>query len=77
MDNMQNTQRDPSMRAATMPLVSVLIPAFNAQQTIAESLRSAQRQTYADLEIIVVDDGSTDDTPKIVSRFGEQDPGSS
>ncbi|MCP3460044.1 glycosyltransferase family A protein [Bradyrhizobium sp. CCGUVB23] len=62
------------MRAATMPLVSVLIPAFNAQQTIAESLRSAQRQTYADLEIIVVDDGSTDDTPKIVSRFGEQDP---
>jgi len=74
MNNAQNTKRDPSKRAGTMPLVSVLIPAFNAQQTIAESLRSAQRQTYAELEIIVVDDGSTDETPNIVSRFGEQDP---
>lgn len=57
-----------------MPLVSVLIPAYNAQRTIAESLRSAQQQTHADLEIIVVDDGSTDDTANIVSRFGDQDP---
>jgi Glycosyl transferase family 2 len=74
MDNVHDTQRDPSKRAATMPLVSVLIPAYNARQTIAEALRSAQQQTYADLEIIVVDDGSTDDTANIVSRFGNEDP---
>lgn len=64
---------EPSKRAPTMPLVSVLIPAYNARQTIAESLRSAQQQTYADIEIIVVDDGSTDDTANIVSQIGAQD----
>ncbi|MDE5463882.1 glycosyltransferase family A protein [Bradyrhizobium sp. CSS354] len=57
-----------------MALVSVLIPAYNARQTIAETLRTVQQQTYGDLEIIVVDDGSTDDTADIVSQFGRQDP---
>lgn len=57
-----------------MPMVSVLVPAYNAQQTVAETLRSAQRQTHADLEIIVVDDGSTDDTASIVSQICAQDP---
>jgi glycosyltransferase involved in cell wall biosynthesis len=55
------------------PLVSVLIPAFNAAETIADTLRSAQAQTYPDLEIIVVDDGSRDETAKIVSRFENED----
>ena len=55
------------------PFVSVLIPAFNAAETIADTLRSAQQQTYRDLEIVVVDDGSRDDTAKIVSRFASED----
>lgn len=72
MDNMHSPM-EPSKRAPTMPLVSVLIPAYNARQTIAESLGSAQQQTYADIEIIVVDDGSTDDTANVVSQIGAQD----
>jgi len=46
--------------ASAEPLVSILIPAFNAQEWIADTLRSAIAQTWNPKEIIVVDDGSTD-----------------
>jgi glycosyltransferase involved in cell wall biosynthesis len=51
------------------PLVSILIPAFNAQEWIAETLRSAVAQTWEPKEIIVVDDGSTDNTFSIAQNF--------
>lgn len=51
------------------PLVSILIPAFNAQDWIAETLRSALAQTWEPKEIIVVDDGSTDRTLAVAQRF--------
>ena len=51
------------------PLVSILIPAFNAQEWIADTLRSAIRQTWPRKEIIVVDDGSGDQTLDIARRF--------
>src|SRR2546425_12187113 len=51
------------------PLVSILIPAFNARATIAETLASAIHQTWRRKEIIVVDDGSRDDTRPIVEAF--------
>jgi glycosyltransferase involved in cell wall biosynthesis len=55
------------------PAFSVVIPAYNAQDTIAATLRSVLAQTQGDFELIVVDDGSSDSTPRIVRTF-EADP---
>jgi glycosyltransferase involved in cell wall biosynthesis len=51
------------------PLVSILIPAFNAQQWIGDTLQSAIHQTWEPKEVIVVDDGSTDQTLKVARQF--------
>jgi glycosyltransferase involved in cell wall biosynthesis len=51
------------------PLVSILIPAFNSQKWIADTLRSAIAQTWPRKEIIVVDDGSTDQTLAVAREF--------
>ena len=48
------------------PLVSVIIPTYNREDTIERSINSVLRQTYSNLEVIVVDDCSTDSTEKIV-----------
>ena len=53
------------------PLVSVVIPCFNAAATIDETLESVFRQTMRDFEIIAVDDGSRDETCAIIERFGK------
>jgi glycosyltransferase involved in cell wall biosynthesis len=55
------------------PLVSILIPAFNAEECIEETLTSAIGQTWPRKEIIVVDDGSTDRTLTIARRFESKD----
>ncbi len=55
-------------------LVTVIIPAHNAARTIGRTLDSVSAQTYRDLEIIVVDDGSTDQTPTIVRTHSRVDP---
>lgn len=52
-----------------MPRVSVLIPAFNAEQTLVSAMDSILRQTLTDFEIVVVDDGSTDATPDILDEL--------
>lgn len=51
------------------PLVSVIIPAYNTKRYIDSCLKSVIKQTYSNLEIIVVDDGSTDCLYKIVERY--------
>ncbi len=51
------------------PKVTVVVPAFNVSKYIAASLRSILAQTFTDFEVIVVNDGSTDDTAKIVAAF--------
>jgi glycosyltransferase involved in cell wall biosynthesis len=55
------------------PLVSILIPAYNAQEWIADTLRSAIAQTWERKEIIVVDDGSTDQTLAVARQFESKD----
>lgn len=52
-----------------MPKATIVVPAYNVQSTIAETLKSLLAQTFEDLEIIVVDDGSTDRTAEIVHQF--------
>lgn len=54
-------------------LVSVVIPSYNAQDTIDETLKSVRSQTHSNLEIIVVDDGSTDRTSSIVGVHASDD----
>ncbi|NOZ28730.1 MAG: glycosyltransferase [Chloroflexi bacterium] len=55
-----------------MPKVSVIIPTYNHARYLGEAIQSALDQTYQDLEIIVIDDGSTDSTPQVVSTFGDR-----
>lgn len=54
------------------PLVSILIPAFNAERWIADSIRSALAQTWQSTEIIVVDDGSSDGTADVARQFASK-----
>ncbi|MGB6192155.1 MAG: oligosaccharide flippase family protein, partial [Terracidiphilus sp.] len=55
-----------------LPLVSILIPAYNAQEWIAETIHSAMAQTWPRTEIIVVDDGSKDATLAVARQFESQ-----
>jgi glycosyltransferase involved in cell wall biosynthesis len=54
-------------------LVSVIVPAYNAEHFLARTLRSALGQTYVPLEIIVIDDGSTDSTAAVACAFAQGD----
>ena len=55
-------------------LISVIMPAYNAEKYIAASIESVLAQTYPDWELIVVDDGSTDGTATVVQEFVKRDP---
>jgi glycosyltransferase involved in cell wall biosynthesis len=56
-----------------MAKISVLLPVYNVEAYVAEALKSIQSQTITDIEIVVVDDGSTDETLRIVERIASTD----
>jgi len=59
---------------ARQPLVSVIVPALNAELFLAKCLASIEAQTYSNWELVLVNDGSTDATRSIAEGFMEQRP---
>jgi glycosyltransferase involved in cell wall biosynthesis len=53
------------------PAITVLMPAYNAAKYIGEAIASVLEQTFTDFELLIVDDGSTDDTVKVIKSFGD------
>lgn len=61
-----------SPKGDALPLVSVVIAAYNAERTLSAALESVLRQSYSRMEVIVIDDGSKDGTANIIRNFGER-----
>jgi glycosyltransferase involved in cell wall biosynthesis len=64
------------MQSSTIeqPLVSIVLPTHNGSRYLAESIESVLRQTHTNLELIIVDDASTDRTPELIAGYVRQDP---
>lgn len=62
----------PEQSGVNQPLVSIVIPAYNSEKFVAEAIESALGQTYPNIEVIVVDDGSTDGTLNVIRSFGDR-----
>lgn len=60
------------MNNQNLPLVSVLIPSYNHENFIEEAIMSVLQQTYPNIQLIVVDDGSTDNSPFIIQRLQKE-----
>lgn len=56
-----------------MPFISIIIPVYNAEEYIESSLRTITSQSFDDWEVILVDDGSTDNSPEICDDFAQSD----
>ena len=54
------------------PLVTIIIPSYNHQRYIEQSILSAINQSYGNVEVIIIDDGSSDSSPEIIKRVIEQ-----
>lgn len=76
LDNFSWSRRKHKKKlcSPTLPLVSVVIPAFNAEDTIHIALESLLDQTWQNLEVIVVDDCSNDNTVEVVKRYSGKYP---
>jgi glycosyltransferase involved in cell wall biosynthesis len=55
------------------PLISVVMPVYNRQEYVGEAIQSILAQTYSNFEFIIVDDGSTDETPRLIREYADRD----
>ena len=62
------------MNSTNEPLITIIVPAYNAQEYISECIDSVLNQTYSQWELLIIDDGSTDQTPAFVDQFVKKDP---
>ena len=56
-----------------MPKISVIIPVYNVEKYLPQALESVMNQTFSDLEIVCVNDGSTDNSLKILEEYAQKD----
>jgi teichuronic acid biosynthesis glycosyltransferase TuaG len=71
---MNDAQIEAQIEARSRPIVSVIMPSYNAESTLAASIRSIQAQDFTEWELIVVDDRSTDSSVTLVQKQAAQDP---
>ena len=57
----------------SMPLLTVLMPVYNAEKFLKDSIGSILKQTYSDFELLILDDGSTDNSLKIIRAYAKED----
>lgn len=62
------------LEAFDCPLVSVVLPVYNGEQYLAEAIDSILTQSFTNFELIMIDDGSTDDSPNILKEYEQRDP---
>ena len=60
-------------KKSSMPLLTVLMPVYNAEKFLAESINSILSQTYSNFEFVILDDGSTDNSLKIIKAYAKED----
>jgi len=61
------------MKKYTQPLISIIVPVFNTEDYLSECIDSILQQTYANLEIIIINDGSTDSSSKLIKAYKRKD----
>jgi len=72
VDTRQRANAEEVEREAFTPKVSIIVPVYNGSKYIRAAIDSALSQTYRNFELIVIDDGSVDDTRQIVESYGDR-----
>jgi glycosyltransferase involved in cell wall biosynthesis len=65
--------KDINMKSASNPSVSIIVPIYNAAQYIPKCIESVLHQSYSDFELLLIDDGSTDNSAKICRKYAAED----